>query len=61
MTDYDSVVSPASLTLVGNQSTTNGGEYFIAPNIRATSRIEWGTNAYTTYNTTTESIDFIFR
>lgn len=31
-TDYDSVQSPASLTLNGNQ----GGEYFIAPNIKAT-------------------------
>lgn len=29
--DYDSVQSPASLTLNGNQ----GGEYFIAPNIKA--------------------------
>lgn len=33
-TDYDAVVSPASLTLNGNQ----GGEYFIAPNIKATSQ-----------------------
>ena len=32
--DYDTVQSPASLTLVGNQ----GGEYFIAPNIKATSK-----------------------
>ena len=32
--DYDSVQSPASLTLNGNQ----GGEYFIAPNIKATTR-----------------------
>ena len=31
-TDYDSVQAPASLTLNGNQ----GGEYFIAPNIKAT-------------------------
>ena len=31
-TDYDTVQSPASLTLNGNQ----GGEYFIAPNIKAT-------------------------
>lgn len=31
-TDYDSVQSPASLTLNGSQ----GGEYFIAPNIKAT-------------------------
>ena len=31
-TDYDSIQSPASLTLNGNQ----GGEYFIAPNIKAT-------------------------
>lgn len=34
-TDYDTVQSPASLTLAGNQ----GGEYFIAPNIEATSHI----------------------
>lgn len=34
-TDYDSVQSPASLTLNGSQ----GGEYFIAPNIKATSQI----------------------
>lgn len=34
-TDYDSVQAPASLTLNGNQ----GGEYFIAPNIRATSKL----------------------
>ena len=33
-TDYDSVQSPASLTLNGDQ----GGEYFIAPNIKATTR-----------------------
>ena len=33
-TDYDAVQSPASLTLNGNQ----GGEYFIAPNIKATTR-----------------------
>lgn len=31
-TDYDSVQAPASVTLNGNQ----GGEYFIAPNIKAT-------------------------
>ena len=31
-TDYDSIASPASLTLNGNQ----GGEYFIAPNIKST-------------------------
>ena len=31
-TDYDSVQDPASITLNGNQ----GGEYFIAPNIKAT-------------------------
>lgn len=30
--DYDSVQSPDSLTLVGNQA----GSYFIAPNIRTT-------------------------
>lgn len=34
-TDYDSVQAPASLTLAGNQ----GGEFFIAPNIKATSAI----------------------
>lgn len=34
-TDYDSVQAPASLTLNGNQ----GGEYFIAPNIKATSKV----------------------
>lgn len=34
-TDYDSVQSPASLTLNGNQ----GGEYFIAPNIKATGKM----------------------
>ena len=33
-TDYDSVQFPASLTLNGNQ----GGEYFIAPNIKATDK-----------------------
>lgn len=33
-TDYDAVQSPASLTLNGNQ----GEEYFIAPNIKATTR-----------------------
>lgn len=32
--DYDSYQTPASLTLVGNQ----GAEYFIAPNIKATSK-----------------------
>lgn len=37
-TDYDSVQAPASLTLNGNQ----GGEYFIAPNIKATSGIFTG-------------------
>lgn len=34
-TDYDAVQSSASLTLIGNQ----GGEYFIAPNIRTTADI----------------------
>ena len=34
-TDYDTVQSPASLTLVGNR----GGEYFIAPNIKATGSV----------------------
>ena len=60
MTDYDSVVSPASLTLVGNQNTTNGGEYFIAPNIRATSRVELTNKAHMKYVAATESIDFVF-
>lgn len=32
--DYDTIQSPASLTLIGNQ----GEEYFIAPNIKATSK-----------------------
>ena len=60
MTDYDSVVSPASLTLIGNQGTTNGGEYFIAPNIRATSRVELTNKAHMKYVAATESIDFVF-
>ena len=34
-TDYDDVASPASVTMIGNQ----GGEFFIAPNIRATGTI----------------------
>lgn len=34
-TDYDAVQFPASLTLNGNQ----GGEYFIAPNIKATDKL----------------------
>lgn len=58
--DFDTVVSPASLTLVGNQTSTNGGERFIAPNVRVNNRFEYGTNAYTVYNTTDKSIDFIF-
>ena len=33
-TDYDAVQKPASVTLNGNQ----GGEYFIAPNIKATGK-----------------------
>lgn len=33
-TDYDAVQAPASVTLNGNQ----GGEYFIAPNIKATGK-----------------------
>ncbi len=37
-TDYDSVQAPASLTLAGNQ----GGEYFIAPNIKATGSVYFG-------------------
>lgn len=61
MTDYDSVVSPASLTLTGNQGSVNGGEYFIAPNIRATSRFEISAKSYMTYNSTTDSIDFVFK
>lgn len=40
-TDYDSVANPASLILAGNQ----GGEYFIAPNIKATDRIYVGTTS----------------
>lgn len=59
-TDWDSVVSPASLTLVGEQTSTNGGERFIAPNVRVNNRFEYGADAYTTYNSTTKSIDFIF-
>ena len=59
-TDYDSVVAPASLTLVGNQSNANGGEKFIAPNVRVTNQFQYGTAAYTVYNSTTKSIDFIF-
>lgn len=42
-TDYDSVQSPASLTLAGNQ----GGEYFIAPNIKATDHMEIGVSSDT--------------
>lgn len=38
-TDYDSIKSPASLTLNGNQ----GGEWFIAPNIYAGAKYEVGT------------------
>lgn len=38
-TDYDSVQSPSSLTLVGN----SGGAYFIAQNIKATSGLYIGT------------------
>ena len=37
-TDQDSVQAPASLTLAGNQ----GGEYFIAPNIKVISGLEIG-------------------
>lgn len=37
-TDYDSVQAPASLTLAGNQ----GGEYFIAPNLKATNALYVG-------------------
>ena len=59
-TDFDSIAAPASLTLVGNQSTANGGEKFIAPNVRVTNQFQYGTYAYTVYNSTTKSIDFIF-
>lgn len=37
--DFDSIQTPASLTLIGNQ----GGEHFIAPNIKATNNIYAGT------------------
>ena len=59
-TDFDSYAAPASLTLIGNQSTANGGEKFIAPNVRVTNQFQYGTYAYTVYNSTTKSIDFIF-
>lgn len=61
MTDYDAVVGPASLTLTGNQNGTNGGEYFIAPNIRANTRMELSTGAYLQYVSATKSINFVFR
>ena len=41
-TDFDSIQAPASLTLNGNQ----GGEYFIAPNIRTTSGIHMNNNTW---------------
>ena len=48
-TDYDSIASPASLTLIGNQ----GGEYFIAPNIKATDGLEVGAAKFYTPSETT--------
>lgn len=48
-TDYDSVQTPASLTLTGNQ----GGEYFIAPNIKVTSGLEVGAAKFYTPSETT--------
>ena len=61
-TDYDSVQFPASLTLNGNQ----GGEYFIAPNIKTTSNIiiagtiKIANHVTQQYNTATQALDFIF-
>ena len=48
-TDQDSVQAPASLTLAGNQ----GGEYFIAPNIKVTSGLEVGAAKFYTPSETT--------
>lgn len=48
-TDQDSVQSPASLALAGNQ----GGEYFIAPNIKVTSGLEVGSAKFYTPSETT--------
>lgn len=48
-TDQDSVQAPASLTLTGNQ----GGEYFIAPNIKATDGLEVGAAKFYTPSETT--------
>ena len=48
-TDYDSVQNPTSLTLNGNQ----GNEYFIAPNIKATTKFHGnleGTASKVTFN-----------
>lgn len=45
-TDYDAVQSPASLTLNGNQ----GGEYFIAPNVKATSSVYVGSEVVNSAN-----------
>ena len=39
-TDYDSIANPASVTLIGNA----GGEYFIAPNIKATTDLYEGSS-----------------
>lgn len=55
-TDYDSVQAPASLTLNGN----NGNEYFISPNVKATSAVYVSNNAHMQYNNTTQALDFIF-
>jgi hypothetical protein len=46
-TDYDAVQSPASLTLNGNQ----GGEYFIAPNIKVTNKLYGRVNLSSTAGT----------
>lgn len=48
-TDQDSVQAPASLTLAGNQ----GGEYFVAPNIKATDGLEVGAAKFYTPSETT--------
>ena len=51
-TDFDVVQAPASVTLNGNQ----GGEYFIAPNIKATSKF-YGSLAGTADNATKATQD----
>lgn len=50
-TDYDSVQAPASLTLNGNQ----GNEYFIAPNIKATTKFIGNLTGNVTGNVTGSS------